>query len=84
MLRAQSDSVAVPGTQVGRRLVGNWTLDVKPPVTKHIVPAALRTEPVELSVINSAGDQRLLCLWTLQSQFMAETSCARDVCDRPT
>ncbi len=62
MLQAQVDSVAVSGTQVGRRLVGNWTLYVKPPVTKHVVPMRL-----ELSPIEAVGRLTLVCVWTLQA-----------------
>jgi|GEM_PF-4777795 len=67
MLRTQPESVAVFGLHVGRRLVGGWTLDLKPPVKRNAVPTGSGAESLELSPIDPAGHQTLILAWTLQS-----------------
>jgi hypothetical protein len=37
MLRTLPESEAVSGLHVERRLVGNWTLDLKPSVERNVV-----------------------------------------------
>lgn len=64
MLRTQ---VAVSGLQVGRSLVGGWTLDLKPPVKRNVVPTGSGAESLEISPIDPAGRQTLTLVWTLQS-----------------
>jgi len=59
--------VAVSGLRVGRRLVGSWTVDLKPPVKGNVVPAGSGAESLELSPIDPAGHQTLTLAWTLQS-----------------
>jgi hypothetical protein len=74
MLRTQPESVAASSLHVGIRLVGGWTLDLKPPVKRNVVPTGSGAESLELSPIDPAGRQTLILVWTLQSYFVVETS----------
>jgi len=58
--------VAVSGLHVGRRPVGSWTLDLKPPVKRNVVPAGSGAKSLELSPIDPAGRQTLILVWALQ------------------
>jgi hypothetical protein len=66
MLRTQPESVAVSGLDVARRLVGSWTLDLKPPNKRNVVPTGSGAESLELSPIDPAGHQTLILVWALQ------------------
>ena len=59
--------VATSGLQVGRRLVGSWTLPFKSPAKRNVVPTGSGAESLELSPIDQAGRQTLILVWTLQS-----------------
>ncbi len=72
MLQAQSDNLAVSGTQSEGALVGHWTFGLK----------ASRLEPSELGLMNPAGIRVLTCVWSFQSDLVAETSSARDIGER--
>jgi len=67
MLRTQPESVAASGVHFGRRLVGGWTLDLKPRVKRNVVPTGSGAESLELSPINPAARQMLILVWILQS-----------------
>ena len=62
MLRTQPESVAASGLQA----VGSWTLDLKTPNKRNVVPTGSVSESLELSPIDSAGHQTLILVWTLQ------------------
>jgi hypothetical protein len=72
MLQAQSDSLAVSGSQPQGAIVGHWTFGLK----------ASPLEPSELGLMNPAGIHVLTCVWSRQSDLVAETSSARDVRER--
>ena len=61
MLKAESEKVMVSGAQVGRGLIGHWTVKVNPPSRKHVVSTA-----AELSARDPIGGQRLIWVWSLQ------------------
>ena len=67
MLQTQPESVEVSGLHLGRTLAGGWTLDLKLPVGRNVVPTGSGTESLELSPIDPAGRQTLILVWTLQS-----------------
>ena len=74
MLRTLPESEAVSGLHVGRRLVGSWTLDLKPSVERNVVRTGSGAESLELSPIDPAGRQMLILVCTLQSYLVVETS----------
>jgi len=76
------DSVAISGVQVGKELVGHWANEKSTPVSRQIVAALSPSEPSELSVIHASREQKLIWVWTLQSEFVGQTSSSRDVCER--
>jgi hypothetical protein len=65
MLKAQSDKVMVSGAQVGSGLIGHWTFNMNPPSRKHVVSTGS-----ELSSVDPVGGQRLIGVWSLQSEFV--------------
>jgi hypothetical protein len=67
MLRTLPESEAVCGSHVGRRLVGSWTLDLKPSVERNVVRTGSGAESLELSPIDPAGRQMLILVCTLLS-----------------
>jgi hypothetical protein len=62
MIRMQPEIVA--GSSL--HAVASWTLDLKPPNKRNVVPAASGAESLELSPIDPAGHQTLILVWTLQ------------------
>ena len=74
--------VAVSGLRVGRRLVGSWTLDLKPPVKRNVVPTGSGAESLELSLIDPAGRQTLILVRTLQIVVRGRDICVLDVWQR--
>jgi hypothetical protein len=50
-----------------RRLVASWTLDLRPPVKRNVVPTRSGAESLELSSIDPAERQTLILVWTLHS-----------------
>jgi len=62
MPRTQPESVAASGLHA----VGSWTLDLKPPNQRNVVPTGSGAESLELSPIDPAGHQTLILVWTLQ------------------
>lgn len=66
MLQTQSENVMVSTAQVGRGLIGHWAVDMKPPVRKRVVSTGS-----ELGLLDTVGGQRLIWVWSLQSEFVA-------------
>jgi len=46
--------------------------------SQGVVAALSPSEPSELSVIHASGEQNLIWVWTLQSEFLGQASSSRD------
>jgi hypothetical protein len=64
------------------RLVAAWAVQVKCLVSRHFVPNGSLVDLSRVTCVDSVGEQLLLWLRDLQSQFIAQTCFARDVCER--
>ena len=67
MFRAQCESVAISGFYAGRRLLGSWTRDLKPPVERNAVPSGSCAQWLEVNLVDPARRETLILMWTLQS-----------------
>lgn len=67
MLGAYSVGLATSGAQVANELVSHWTLDMKTPGSRQIIAGLLPSEP-ELPVMRASREQKLIWVWTLQSE----------------
>ena len=65
MVKAESEKVIVSGLQVGRELIGHWTVKKNSPSRKHVV-----STEAELSARDPIGGQRLIWVWSLQSELV--------------
>lgn len=83
MLRAELDQKnSHPALKLEGRLVDAWAVQVKSLLSRHFVSNGLLVDISEVSYVDSVGEQLLLWLRDLQARFVAETCCARDVCER--
>ena len=82
MLRTQPESVAASGVHFGRRLVGGWTLDLKPRVKRNVVPTGSGAESLELQSdqSSSAPDADFGVDFTIVVR--GGDICLPDVCER--
>ena len=71
MLGTYTDSVATSGAQLGRALVGHWTIEMGTSASTQIVGVPLPRELSERSLMHTATGQRLIWVWILQSKFVA-------------
>lgn len=78
---ANLDTTPSSQAQVVTELAGHWTLDTKTPVSSA-TNAPKSPEPWSLPFMHSERAQNLIWVWTLQSEFVAETSVRVDVCER--
>ena len=65
MLKAQSDKVMISRAQVVRGLIGHWTFNMNSPSRKHVVSTGSERSPLD-----PVGGQRLIWVWSLQSEFV--------------
>jgi hypothetical protein len=66
MLNGESAKVMVSGAQVGRGLIGYWTVKMNSPSRKHVA-----SSESELSPCDPVGGQRLVWVWSLRSECVA-------------
>jgi hypothetical protein len=66
MLRVQAERAAVSGLQVGRKLVGSWTLDLKPRAERNVVPSGPGAQSLDPILIDSAARATLILIWNLE------------------
>ena len=66
MVRAERNTVTVSDLNVGRKLVGSWTLDLDPPTQRNLVAGEPGAQ-LEANRIDSAGRRTLILAWSLQS-----------------
>jgi len=66
MLNGESEKVMVSGAQVGRGLIGRWTVEMNSPSRKHIASTESELSPRDL-----VGGERLVWVWSLQSECVA-------------
>ncbi len=64
------------------RLVSAWAVQVKSLVARHFVTNGFLVDMSEVTYVDSAGEQLLIWLPALQAEFVAETCCARNICER--
>jgi hypothetical protein len=83
MFRAEFHQLA-EGTTLGLegRFVGEWAEQAKSLVTKGSVPTKLVIDLTEVSYVDSVGERVLIWFGSIGALFVAETSYARDVCER--
>jgi ABC-type transporter Mla MlaB component len=83
MLRAEFDQRNNGLTlKLEGRLVSAWAVQVKSFVSRHFVPNGLLVDISEVTYVDSVGEQLLLWLRDLHTEFVAESCYARDVCER--
>ena len=64
------------------RLVSGWAVQVKSFVARHFVPNGLLVDMSEVTHVDSVGEKLLVWLSDLHARFLAESCCARDICEK--
>lgn len=83
MLRAEFDQKTnLLSLKLEGRLVGEWAVQVRAIILKRTIPLGVLVDMSEVSYIDSTGEDLLAWLSALHAEFVAETSYARDVCER--
>jgi len=64
------------------RLAGAWAVQVKSLLSRHFVSHGFLVDMSEVTYVDPVGEQLLTWLRDLHAKFVAETSYARDVCQK--